>query len=355
MRYNHRELIFYMEVKTIFTMRKHPLIATLFGLICLTSSSVHADTIDAGPGVDNLAVLPGDVITIHGVNGHTEGMYNSEIMVKRAVVMSHDITAGVDQYSFNYTVPNDPSFSEVDVVYVDSDGRKIVARALKIHIDSSAPLVLGPIPAASFTDVACKPQSVDSSVATIQGFLDSDNPITITPGGTMMLPINKTDSGIHSFYAVSTDGQGYNYRTPALVFSLPLRVRVAIPKMVVFYKIGQLVPVSVTFIPGLTPSSVNYMVNQDVLGTATKAPWTAKIPLPGYQTGDYNIVAQVTSADGAVFKSEPVPFHLTNEPADDYRRMHPAAINRLQTSPRWYNSDTVNQTCKVSGCPTATP
>lgn len=65
-----------------------------------------------------------------------------------------------------------------------------------------------------------------------------------------------------------------------------------------------------------------YIVGTDTLGTSTSAPWSTKIPLPGYQTGDYTLYATATSTNGAHFKSDPVSFHLINEPADTYNAAH---------------------------------
>jgi len=65
-----------------------------------------------------------------------------------------------------------------------------------------------------------------------------------------------------------------------------------------------------------------YIVGTDTLGTSTSAPWSTKIPLPGYQTGDYTLYATATSTNGAYFKSDQVSFHLINMPADHYNAAH---------------------------------
>jgi len=323
-------------------MRINLVFAAMLTLSITAFHSASADSIDAGAGVDHIAVLPGDTIEIHGMYGHSEGMESCALMVKRTVLSSHIPTSGVDRYDFTYTVPDNTGFSTLDVVYASSSQPFVLARKVDIEIVSSAPLVLGPIPPATYTDVACKPSKVDPSVVSIQGYLDSQDPVTTQPGQSITLPIDKTDSGTHSFYAQSVDDQGYSFRTPMSIFSLPTRIRVAIAPNVIFNKIGQLVPVSVTFIPGVVPASVNYIVSDDILGTATAAPWTAKIPLPGYQTGDYSITATVTTKSGATFKSDSVPFHLINRPADAYKHAEvPARLGNNSS----FNPTPIPPTC----------
>lgn len=300
------------------------LLATLFVMLACIAAvpGAVADSVDAGPGISNIAALPGVTIDIHGTYGHSEGMESCALMVKNTVITSHIPTSGVDQYDFSYIVPTEPRFPTVQVVYTSAGKPYVVAREIKVEVLDQAPIVLGPLPQACYTDVQYKPTSVDSSVVSMEAFLDSSCTINAQVGGSFTLPIDKTDCGTHTLYVECVDAQGYCFRTPTQNFSLPPRVKVWIDPNITEIKLGQEFPVYVKLIPGLTISSVQFMVGTDMLGSATTAPWSAKIPLPGYQTGDYTLYAIATTPSGVTFKSESVQFHLTNRPADEYNAAH---------------------------------